>query len=147
MKISTRGQYGVRFMIDLAVHAAAPAVSLGEVAQRQGISEKYLWQIVASLKAAGIVQSVRGARGGYRLARAPSTISLREIVTVIEGSITLTDQPDDGTARDLGSSAVVREMWKDLSDTLANAMEAIKLNDLVERCRASNEAASQTYEI
>ena len=134
-------------MLDLSVHTDEPAVSLGDVARRQGISEKYLWQIVSPLKSAGIVQSVRGAHGGYRLARVPATLTLREILTAIEGSLALTDCVEDAATCDLGSTCVVRAMWQSLTDTLADAMEAITLGDLVNRYHESTRAEALNYEI
>jgi len=137
----------MRFMLDLAAHTDERAVSLGDVAGRQGISEKYLWQIVNPLKAAGIVQAVRGAYGGYRLARAPHTLTVREILTAIEGSLALTDCAEDDASCDLGATCVVRQMWKSLTDTLARAMEDITLGDLLDRYRAAQKAESLTYDI
>lgn len=147
MRVSTRGRYGMRFMLDLAAHADERAVSLGDVAQRQGISEKYLWQIVNPLKNAGIVQAVRGAHGGYRLARDPHTLTVREILTAIEGSLALTECAEDGAACDLGATCVVRQMWKDLTDALARAMDEVTLGHLLGRYRAAQGAESLTYEI
>lgn len=134
-------------MLDLAANSDQRAVSLGDVAQRQGISEKYLWQIVNPLKGAGIVQAVRGAYGGYRLARAPHSLTVREILTVIEGSLALTDCAEDGASCDLGATCVVRQMWKSLTDALAHAMDAITLGDLLDRYRAAQKSESLTYDI
>ncbi len=134
-------------MLDLAVHHEDRAVSLGQVSERQGISEKYLWQIVNPLKAAGIVQSVRGAHGGYRLARDPRQLTLREILTVIEGSLALTECAEDGASCDLGATCVVRRMWLDLTEALARAMESVTLGDLVDRYRAEQSKIAPSYEI
>jgi Rrf2 family protein len=138
MGISTKGRYGVRFMIDLALHPDGGAVALKDVARRQGISEKYLWQVLAPLKTAGLILATRGARGGYALARSPSKITLREIVTTIEGDDLLVSGDE---------SAAIGALWRELEDRLLKAMEAVSLRDLAERQRATDEAVSPSYAI
>jgi biotin operon repressor len=83
MKLSTRGRYGVRFMFDLASHYGEGPIFLKDIAQRQGISEKYLWHLVTTLKAAGLITTVRGAKGGYYLSRSPQDINLMDVVRVL----------------------------------------------------------------
>ena len=133
MKISTKGRYGVRLMLDLALNAGKKAVSLKDVAERQAISEKYLWQIVAPLKAAGLVEAVRGAHGGYRLARAPRALSVRDIVEVLEGGIALVDCTARADVCDRAAECVTRELWRSLSEILAGAMDKVSLADLAEQ--------------
>ncbi len=87
MKLSTKGKYGLRAMIDLARYSEKEPVSIGSVAVRQGISERYLEQLVALLKKAGLVKSIRGASGGYVLEKKPSEISVGDILRALEGSL------------------------------------------------------------
>ena len=87
MKLSTKGRYGLRAMIDLARYSEKEPVSIGSVAARQEISERYLEQLVALLKKAGLVKSIRGASGGYVLAKKPSEISVGDILRALEGSL------------------------------------------------------------
>ena len=87
MKISTKGKYGLRAMIDLAQYSEQEAVSISSIAQRQKISESYLEQLVAKLKKAGLVISIRGAAGGYRLARPASDISVGDVLRALEGDV------------------------------------------------------------
>ncbi|OQW96431.1 MAG: hypothetical protein BWK77_04735 [Verrucomicrobia bacterium A1] len=143
MGISTKGRYGVRFMIDLALHHKSGAVALKDVARRQGLSEKYLWQVLAPLKTEGLIAATRGARGGYALARPPSKITLREIVTTIEGEDLLVS----GGAGPGGESPAIRALWDELEARLSRAMEAISLQDLADRQRAADETASPFYAI
>ena len=89
MKLSTKGKYGLRAMIDLARYSEKEPVSIGSVAARQGISERYLEQLVALLKKAGLVKSIRGASGGYVLEKKPSEISVGDILRALEGSCLL----------------------------------------------------------
>ena len=91
MKLTTKGRYGLRAVIDLAMYAKEEPVSLAEVAERQSISISYLEQLVAKLKKAGIVQSTRGAQGGYALAKEPEEISVGEILRALEGSLSPVD--------------------------------------------------------
>ena len=86
MKLSMKSRYGLRALIDLAIHSRDEQVALGNVAERNGISPQYLEQVFASLRKAGIVKSVKGPQGGYFLSRDPKEISVADIVTVLEGS-------------------------------------------------------------
>ena len=88
MKLTTRGQYGLLAMYDLAQHEGAP-VSIKSISNRQGISDAYLEQLMASLKKAGLVRSTRGAQGGYQLSRSPREISIGEILLTLEGSLSI----------------------------------------------------------
>ena len=91
MKISTKGRYSVTALYELALHYGEGAVSLKSIAKSQGLSENYLEQLMAPLRRAGIVKSVRGAQGGYMLARSPQEITIGEIITTVEGPIALVD--------------------------------------------------------
>ena len=129
-------------MLDLALHA-----KVKDVAGRQGISEKYLWQIVAPLKSAGLVEAVRGAHGGYRLARPPRKLTVRDIVEVLEGGIVLVDCAPRPEVCDRAADCVARELWKSLGETLAAAMEAVTLADLAERHERRHKKSALNYEI
>ncbi len=146
MGVSTRGRYGLRFMLDLAAHHDRGAVTLKDVARRQEISEKYLWQGLGPLKAAGLVDATRGARGGYALAREPSSITVRDILQALEGE----GFPFDGALEsDIGRSdrAVTSELWMQLQEAAAAAMAAITLKDLADRLTARQSSASPMYMI
>lgn len=92
MRISTKGRYGLRALVDLASHAQEDAVSLVHVAQRQKVSLNYLEQVFATLRKAGIVKSQKGAQGGYMLARRPEEIKVGEILGALEGSFSIVDE-------------------------------------------------------
>ena len=89
MKLSTKGRYGLRAIIDMAVHQEADAVSIMSISQRQGVSENYLEQIFRLLKKGGLVSSVRGAGGGYRLAKDPKCVSVGDVLRILEGILSL----------------------------------------------------------
>jgi Rrf2 family protein len=147
MKVSTKGQYGVAFMVDLALHYDQGPVSLGEVARRQGISEKYLWQVLNPLKAAGLIVSTRGSRGGYVLARRLEEINVRDIVSTLEGEPFLGGAVSSPDPDARAQSWVVHAMWKQVEDRLAAALESVTLKDLVDRQRARAEASVPNYAI
>ena len=87
MKLSTKGRYGLRAMLDLALHSESEAVSIASIAARQNISESYLEQLIAKLRKAGLVSSVRGAGGGYVLTKMPEEISVGDILRALEGNL------------------------------------------------------------
>jgi Rrf2 family protein len=93
MKISTRGRYGIRLLIDLAEHSSESHVSLASVAERQGISVRYLEQVVIILRRAGFIRSIKGASGGYALARPAQDIVIGEALRVLEGDMLVVDPP------------------------------------------------------
>ena len=138
MRLSTKGRYGVRAMFDLAMHSGEGAIALKSVAQRENISEKYLEHLFASLKKAGLIRSVRGAQGGYRLAREPEDITIGDIVRVLEGPIAPTECviEDEGTGKcERSSDCVMRVVWGNVRDKINDILDDINLATLVEEQR------------
>jgi len=144
MKVSTKGRYAVRFLLDLALHDRSKPVSLNEIAQRQDISEKYLWQIVANLKSAGLVSATSGKRGGFLLAKSPEKISLKDILEILEGDCVLVDCVPDAAVCKRSANCIAREMWRETSRQIADVLASVKLADLVAKAkkRAHNEELS-----
>jgi Rrf2 family cysteine metabolism transcriptional repressor len=147
MKISTRGRYGLRILLDLATHQNEGPVIMREISERQGITEKYLWQVINLLKSAGLVTSVRGAKGGYALAKSPSEVSVLEIISILEGPVVVVDCVDASENCARSSSCVTREVWKQIEDNLRKTMAGITLQDLVEKQLANDAGASFNYVI
>ncbi len=133
MKLSTRGRYGVRLMVDLALHYGNGPIYLKDIAGRQGISEKYLWQLINPLKAAGLVSSTRGAHGGYALAREPKGISLKEILQVLEGSLCLVDCVDNPASCKRAASCISRDIWGEASRDMQRTLADTTLAAMVSR--------------
>lgn len=133
MKLSTRGRYGVRMMMDLALHHGEGPVLLKDIAQRQGISEKYLWQLINPLKTAGLVNSLRGAHGGYILGKAPDAISLKEVLQVLEGPLCLVDCVDNPSLCDRASSCISRDIWGEASKNMLQTLAGTTLAGMVEK--------------
>ncbi|MCL6636310.1 MAG: Rrf2 family transcriptional regulator [Alicyclobacillus sp.] len=124
MKISTKGRYGLMLLVDLAIHGAGSPVSLKSIAERQGLSEHYLEQLIAPLRNAGIVRSVRGAYGGYVLAKAPTEITAADVILTLEGPLQLVDEDiHDG----------LDELWQKLRDAILGVLTSTTLQDLVDQ--------------
>ncbi len=134
MKLSTKGRYGLRALIDLAVHADEGAVSIQSIAERQNISESYLEQLARLLKKAGIIVSVRGAKGGYQLGRPAGEISVGDILRALEGSLDAVTCPANEGSGSCGEAdfCVTRFVWKKINDSITQAVDTIYLNELVE---------------
>lgn len=142
MKLSTKGRYGVRLMLDLALHNGEGPVLLKDIARRQGISEKYLWNLINPLKTVGLVHSIRGAHGGYRLAKSPSEISLKDIMQVLEGSLCLVDCVETPSACERSPECITRDVWCEASQGFLKTLEAMTLEKMVERHRGRAEATA-----
>jgi Rrf2 family protein len=135
MKLSTKGRYGVRMMIDLALHNGEEPVLLKDIARRQGISEKYLWNLINPLKTVGFVQSIRGAHGGYKLAKDPADITLKDIMRVLEGPLCLVDCVENPSSCKRSPTCITRDVWCEASQSFINTLESMTLEKMIERYR------------
>ena len=147
MKLSTKGRYGARFMLDLALHYGEGPVLLKDLASRQELSEKYLGHLVPPLKTAGLVASSRGAHGGYSLARHPSEITLVEVVEAVEGPLVIVEcvkAPDVCTR---SATCVTRDVWCEVASTIQGVLASITLDTMVSRHRAKAKSDVVTYSI
>ena len=133
MKLSTKGRYGVRLMVDLALHHREGPVLLKDIAERQAVSEKYLWQLIPPLKNAGLVNSTRGAHGGYSLAKPPIQITLKEIVTTLEGPMSLVECVGDPSICSRAGICATRDVWKDVSQKILQVLESFTLEEMVQK--------------
>ena len=133
MKISTRGRYATRAMLDLALHYGKTPILLKDISTRQAISLRYLEQIISPLVAAKIVVSTRGPRGGVMLARPPRKIKLSEVIQVLEGPIAPVECVENPGACTRAPSCVARDIWMDLAKAMYGVLESTTLQDLAER--------------
>ena len=145
MRLSTKGRYGMRFMLDLALHYGEGPVPLNGIAQRQGISEKYLWNLIGPLKTAGLIRSVRGSHGGYVIAKSPSEINLKDVIYALEGQLCLVGCVDDHLLCERTSICITRDVWGEVSDKIQQVLEAITLKNMVDRQKSKQ--MSPRYEI
>ncbi|HIY62377.1 MAG TPA: Rrf2 family transcriptional regulator [Candidatus Mediterraneibacter stercoripullorum] len=146
MKLSTKGRYGLRALIDLAQHSGEGPVSIMSISERQDISERYLEQLVSLLKKAGLVQSVRGAGGGYRLAKRMEEISVGDVLRALEGSLKPVEcaglEPDGRCAA--SDSCVTKYVWQRINESIAHTVDEIYLDQLVEESRKMNPEGTNT---
>ena len=133
MKISTKGRYALRLMLDLALNNTGEAVSLKDIARRQDISDKYLEQIISILNKAGYVRSIRGAQGGYMLRRPPKEYTVGMILRLTEGTLApVSCVEDDAVECEREASCVTFIVWKKINDAINEVVDNITLEDLVE---------------
>ncbi|AUS96535.1 Rrf2 family transcriptional regulator [Clostridium thermosuccinogenes] len=149
MKLSTKGRYGVKAMLDIAIHSSEGQVSLKSIAERQEISENYLEQLFATLKKSGLVKSVRGAQGGYYLAGKPEEISIGSILRALEGSLAPVDCVLEENAQSCtrADNCVTKLIWEKMRDKINEAVDSISLKDLVQEYNKLNNKDNYMYYI
>lgn len=145
MKLSTKGRYGLRALIDLAQYSENGPVSITNISSRQDISERYLEQLMAKLKKAGLVESIRGAAGGYILAKPMEAISVGDILRALEGSLEPVEcaglESEDGcSASDI---CVTKYVWKRINESINQAVDEMKLEQLVEESKKKQHIADR----
>ena len=136
MKISTKGRYALRLMLDLAYNHTGSFIPIKNISQRQDISDKYLEQIITQLSRAGLVKSARGAQGGYMLAKEPQEYTVGEILRLLEGNlapVACVDDTKDACTR--ADECVTTEVWREIKDAVNKVVDNITLADLVEQQR------------
>lgn len=130
MKLSTKGRYGVKAMVDLAINYGEAPVSIKTISKRQEISEYYLEQLFSPLRKAKLIRSIRGAQGGYVLNKEPKDIKVSDIMYVLEGPIEIADCID-GVACNNVDCCATRMLWKKIKESIDEVMEGITLQDIV----------------
>ena len=143
MKLSTKCRYGLRALVDLAVFSEHGHVALHEIAARQEISLKYLEQDFSVLRRAGIVRSVKGAQGGYLLAKSPSVIRISDIVSVLEGDLLLIEI-DESEQTDI-RSFLTQRVWSKLNENVGSSLRSLTLADLVDDYRQQQSGEEMYY--
>lgn len=133
MKLSTKGRYGVRLMLDLAIQYGKGPVTLKDVAKRQGISEKYLWHLIPPLKNAGLINSARGSHGGYTLSKPPKSINLLEIVSCLEGPMCLVECTQNPSMCKRSQMCIARDIWAEASAKMLETLASFTLESMMER--------------
>lgn len=149
MKLSTKGRYGLRAILDVALNRNDGPVTLNSIAERQGISEGYLEQLMVPLKRAGLVKSVRGAQGGYILAKEPKEITVGEVIRALEGPIAPVtcvseDYPDEC---ERAEGCVTRMVWAKVRDSIAEVLDSFTIEDLVRESRKCSSQNGYMYYI
>ncbi len=138
MKISTKGRYGLRMMLDLAHNYQNGLVSLKEIAQRQEISEKYLEQIIILLHKSGLIKSMRGSQGGYTLAKSPDEITVGAVLRALEGSLIPVDCVLDDVSCPRADGCATRRLWSKIADAVGDIVDHTTLAELAKEPDASD---------
>lgn len=138
MKVSTKGRYGLRAMVELASMGEGESLSLKTIAERQGISEGYLEQLVAPLKKAGLVKSIRGSQGGYVILKPPREITAGDVLRVMEGALLPTDcsSVNPNIHCVLSGACATKIVWQRMADAINEVVDSINLEDLAKEHRA-----------
>ncbi len=130
MKISTKGRYGLRAMLDLTLNSTGDHVALNTIAERQNISPNYLEQVFSILRKAGLVNSVKGAQGGYVLADSPSRINVGQILRTLEGELVVAGDRSDDSDNTV-EYCLQKHVWEQINQSINTVVDAITLEDLV----------------
>jgi Rrf2 family protein len=147
MKISTKIRYGARAMLELAYRYGEGPVELKEIAKKENISLKYLEQVIIPLRAAGLIKSIRGSKGGYSLAKRPSEICLNDLIEILEGPINLVECLKDPKGCQKSPLCVTREIWKEVSDAINGIFHSVTLQDMIDRRKEKEERTPPMYQI
>ncbi|KGK90309.1 HTH-type transcriptional regulator CymR [bioreactor metagenome] len=131
MKLSTKGQYGVKAMVDLAINYSEEPISIKSISERQNISEYYLEQLFSSLRKADLIKSIRGAQGGYILSREPKNITVSEIMNVLEGPLKLSECLQDGECSNIKVCST-RLLWSRIKESIDQVTKTTTLQDMVD---------------
>jgi len=138
MKISTRGRYGVRILLDLALHENKTPRQIHEIAASQQISEKYISRLIINLRRVKMIRSIRGAKGGYRIARNPAEITLLDIVEAMEGPLSIVDCVRSPEKCNRNDNCPSRQIWDRLNTEICEAMHKITLQNIIDNYHESN---------
>ncbi len=147
MKLSTKGRYAARLMVDLALYYGKGPVLLRDIAARQGISEKYLGHLTVALKAAGLINSTRGAHGGYVLSKSPGEITLAEVIQAVEGKLNIVECVEAPQACGRVESCVTRDIWRAVNQKMLEVLDSTTLQDMIEKYKQKQGVDSLTYSI
>lgn len=147
MRISAKGEYAIKAMLDLSMREAAGLVSIQEIASRQSIPQRYLEQVLLQLKRAGLLTSKRGASGGYRLTKSPEDVTVGEVLRAVEGATAPFESMRGGrrTANDHASD--LAELWEDLSKAVSQVIDRMTFGELATRAAQRRSAAPAMYHI
>jgi Rrf2 family protein len=149
MKISTKGRYGVKAIMDMAIHKEEGVIPLKQISERQNISDNYLEQLLAKLRKNNIVKSVRGAYGGYYLAKDIENITIGEILRALEGSIAPVECVSDNHLKycENKNNCVTKSVWEKIKNSIDGVIDSITVKDLIDEYNKSNSNDNYMYYI
>ncbi len=144
MKLSSRSRYGFRAILELAVEYGNGPLQIKTIAKREDISNKYLEQLVAMLKASGLVRSIRGPKGGYELTRPPGDVKLSEVFTTLEGPVVTVECLEHPEFCPRCTECVTRDVWAKMQSAIMGVLESMTLQDLVDKTKLGQ---AENYQI
>lgn len=144
MRVSTKGRYGLRAMVDLAEHEEGKAIPIRKISARQNISEQYLEQLFATLRKAGLVKSVRGAHGGYMLNYDPEDITVADILITLEGPIAPVDCVVEDDFCNYIDKCVIHGLWEELAEAISGVIDNMTLADLKEKAEKEKQKQAES---
>jgi Rrf2 family iron-sulfur cluster assembly transcriptional regulator len=146
MRVSTRGDYACRALLSLALHGGDTPTSVRDIAERTGLPQPYLEQILLALKGAGLVRSKRGVGGGYVLARAPDRLTLSQIIAAVDGPIVVGDfgEPHEGGACDHEGQCALLAVWAEVGDHMREHLDSFTIADMARRVGGTTLAPAAT---
>ena len=144
MKLSSRSRYGFRAILELAVEYGNGPLQIKTIAKREDISNKYLEQLVAMLKASGLVRSIRGPKGGYELTRPPGDVKLSEVFTTLEGPVVTVECLEHPEFCPKCTECVTRDVWAKMQSAIMGVLESMTLQDLVDKTK---QGQAENYQI
>jgi len=144
MKLSSRSRYGLRAILELAVEYGNGPLQIKTIAEREDISNKYLEQLVAMLKASGLVRSIRGPKGGYELTRPPGDVKLSEVFTTLEGPVVAVECLEHPEFCPRCTECVTRQVWAKMQSAIMDVLESMTLQDLVNKIKLGQ---AENYQI
>lgn len=148
MKISTKGRYGLRAMVDLAVYSAGDHISLKSIAERQNISEGYLEQVFSTLRKAGLINSIKGAQGGYALADNTADITVGAVLRALEGNLSVIDEKSfEEKTKDEIEDCIREKVWSIINASIDDVIDNITLEDLMDEYKKMGNKESPMYYI
>ncbi len=145
MKVSTKGDYGVRALVELAHHYGEGPMQSATIASRQEVPEPYLDQLLTTLRRAGFIRSVRGPQGGHALIREPGEVKLSEVMVALEGSLAPLACVDDPESCTKSGGCVQRGVWEQVRDATQAILENVTIGDLAEKERELNRNGGRYY--
>lgn len=141
MKLSTRSRYGMRALLELALEYGKGPLQIKTIAKREGISNKYLEQLVSILKSSGLVRSIRGPRGGYILAKDPAEVTLKEVFSTLEGPLMTVECVEHPEYCERCLDCVTRQIWVEMQEAMLGVLESRTLADLVKQAGMNKKKA------
>ena len=141
MKLSTKARYGTRALLNIACRQGKGPVLLKDVALQEQIPEQYLEQVMAPLRIAGLLKTLRGTGGGFVLGKSPSEVNLNDVVQILEGSLSLVDCVEKPEACPRSGCCVARDLWQEMGNAMKGVLESITLQDLIDRRGEKNQSS------